>query len=130
MDDYSQLDAPRPSAKNAREMAFASIVLGGVFAVMAPGMLVFEAIFTDARFRMNQSQLEKDITLIAAIGIGLAVMTTLTVSLVFAVRSFLGAGAEGQPRALPLAGCLLSGFSFVVWLGMSVNLFAIIGIIQ
>lgn len=129
MDDYSQIDVTA-LRKHSREWAIGANLLGGIFTLAAPMMLVFEVLFTDARFRIFQSELERNLSIIASAIMGLIVMTTLAISMILGFRSYAAANAESSSRVLSLTGILLSLFAFVAWGGMTVNMFAILGVIR
>lgn len=103
--------------RGGSEWGWASLVLGAVFAVMAPVVVLLVYVIGADNFRATD-------VVPASIGGGIcgsAAMALCGLGIVFGVRDVGESRRAGRPPALGLAGALLCGFDLLVWAGAAVG---------
>jgi hypothetical protein len=108
---------PYPHA--AAHWGFASIALGGVFALLAPPGLLLALLLESSGYK-GFSQSDKHL---AAIGgyasVGVILLLTF-MGICFAFTAMSAAAKQGQPVALGLAGLFLNLLALALWIGCGI----------
>lgn len=125
MDEWSASGPTMRIDRHGSDWGHASLFVGGVFLVMSPMMLLFNIVMHVAGWNslwMSDIRVARIVTPIIAV---------LFLSLIGfgAYAGFKGFGlarGRGEPIALPLAGLLCNAVNLLVWIGLSLNLMAIL----
>ena len=121
------LDQPKiteSQSRSAAEIGLASLILGGLLAVMA--ILVLQ--INLQMFLSPRAWASNDVQAIryAAVA-GAIVMGGLTItSMAFGIRSIATANNHAQTNALGWAGLLISTLALLLWIGTLVDLFFVL----
>jgi hypothetical protein len=110
--------------RNAAEWGLASLLLGGLLAVMA--MLTLQI---NLQMYLNpKGWWPNDVRPVQYVGIaGAIVLAGLTgTSIAFGIRSLMLAYKHAQPTALGWLGTMTSVFALLLWIGTLVNLFSVL----
>jgi hypothetical protein len=119
-------DANDKDPRHAGEWGLASTLMGAVLALMAPIMLLFNLFYwIEGAHRLTPRELEWART--GLITLLIVVWLTCIASVVCGVVSLCSAVARKKPLALATSGILLSLLALVFWLGVGIDLLAIIG---
>jgi hypothetical protein len=116
------------SARSSAEFGLASLILGGLLAVMA--FLTLQINLQMFLIPRNWSVGDLDaIRGVAVVGsFVLAGLTTTSIAL--GIRSIVLAGKQQQPSALGWAGLLLSTFALLLWIGTLIDLFSVVDMLK
>ncbi len=106
-----------------------SLWVGGFFLVMAPIQLFFNDFYWSVGIHHADRQ-EIDLARIIGPCMGVAFLSLIGFGLFAAVRGFGLARKTDQPLAFPIAGMLICGLDVLMWIGLTVNLMGILGMIE
>lgn len=97
----------------------ASIALGMTFVIGGPATMFLIWVLWDSHFR---GFTRLDIVLIAICGFGgcLIILTSAVFGLIFGISSIMAARRQNSPASLGITGVLLTGFSIVMWLFITI----------
>lgn len=129
MDDWSPHGPGIRIDRHATDWGLLSLGLGGCFLVMAPVQLVFNSFYWSIG-RFHADRQEFAIARVVGPLLGLAFLSLIGFGLFAGFRGLGLARKAGQPVALPLGGVLACGLDVVLWLGLTLNLMGILGLIQ
>jgi hypothetical protein len=115
-------DAPAARTTHAAEWGLASLILGGVLAILALLTVIF-----DVLYRANLSQIRPGRGDVMTTIFFCAILTLLLTFLALAnvILGFVGlrsAVARGQPAGLPLAALMLGGVVALLWVAVFVGM--------
>ena len=115
--------------RHAAEWGLASSILGGVFVVIAPIVLMLSAwLWTSGWDRLPGR--ERDWIRVAVV-VGLCLVAIACVlAVVFGLIGLSSARLRNQPRALALTGIILGIFACLFWTFVGIDLLAIVRFIR
>ena len=113
MPDYREPEDTFAS-RHAAEWGLASLLMGGVLAIIAPVTLVFNLNFWVRGPRVLAPGDMELAFLAAVVGVTFVLLLCLT-SLAFSIKAWRSASANYQPAGLPVAGTLISLLSLGMW---------------
>jgi hypothetical protein len=129
MDDWSPHGPGLRIDRRATDWGLVSLWIGGFFLVMAPIQLFFNDFYWCVG-RFHAAPEEIPIARIAGPCMGLAFLSLIGFGLFAAFRGFGFARKTDQPLAFPIAGMLICGLDILMWIGLTVNLMGILGMIE
>jgi hypothetical protein len=124
--DYRDDLEPSAVYRHAGEWGLASLIMGGVLALMAPMTLVFNLILWlnfDRAIEPSLRTLARQGGMAAVAGIGLLCL----LSVGFGIKGWRSAVATGQPAGLGVAGTLVSLMATLAWVIVGGDLLMILG---
>jgi hypothetical protein len=105
------------ASRAGRDWGWASLVLGAVFALMVlPGLQLTRELAVNRFAGFSPS--ERRLAALAGYGGVMLILLLVVAAIAFGIISMLAAGRRRQPIALGLAGVLLGGLDFFMWLGV------------
>jgi hypothetical protein len=110
--------------RHAAEWGFASLLMGGILAVLAMLMLLINLLLFLSPPVWGPSDL-RALYYVAIAGVVVLVGIGFT-SVAFGIRSLASAYKRGQPSALGWAGLLISILALLLWIGALVDLFEVV----
>jgi hypothetical protein len=126
VDEWDALGPGMKIDRRSTDWGLASLTIGGFFLIMAPIQLIFNDFYwCFGIFRADRQEIE--IGRVAALLVGGAFVALQAFALYAGFRGLSLARANNHPAALPLGGILVSGLDILLWLGLTVNLLAILG---
>lgn len=129
MDDWDALGPAMRVDRRASDWGLVAFGIGGFFLIMGPIQLIFNDFYWSIGIH-HADRNEIETARIVAPLIGLAFLTLIGFGVFAAFRGMALARATRQPAALAIAGLLICGVDAIVWLGLTINLCAILGMIQ
>jgi hypothetical protein len=121
-DTPSGKGAPAARATHAAEWGLASLLLGGVLAVLALLTVIF-----DVLYKANLSQIRpgRGDVMVTIVFCGILTLLLTFLALANVILGFVGlrsAVAGGQPAGLPLAALMLGGVVALLWVAVFVGM--------
>jgi hypothetical protein len=111
--------------RHAAEWGLASSILGGVFVIIAPIVLMLNAWLWSSGWDHLRGR-ERDWIRVGVV-VGLCFVAFVCVlAVVFGLIGLSSARLRSQPKALPLAGIILGVFSCLIWTIVGIDLLAIV----
>jgi hypothetical protein len=129
MDDWSLHGPGIRIDRHAADWGLLSMWVGGFFLVMAPIQLIFNDFYYSVGIRHADRQ-ELEIARVVGPGMGLAFLSVIGFGLYAGVRGFGLARKTAQPLAFPLGGMLICCLDGLMWIGLTLNLMGILGMID
>ena len=126
MDDWDAHGPAMRVERRATDWGLVSLAIGGFFLVMAPIQLFFNDFYWSIGIH-HSDQREIDIGRVVGPLVGLVYLCLLGFGLFAGVRGFSYARSTHYPVALPLGGILICGLDIILWIGLTINLCAILG---
>jgi hypothetical protein len=110
--------------RHAAEWGFASLLFGGILAVLAVLVLQINLhlFLGPAAWGASDLRALHNVTIAGSVVLGVM----CAASLAFAIRSLVLASKLGQPSALGWAGLALSILALLLWIGTLVDLFEVV----
>jgi hypothetical protein len=118
-------DEPTPPSRDGAEWGLASLLLGGVLAIMVPPTLLLILALDNGGFH-RFGRLELHVATVAGFVAGASLVALSLAGLAFGVTGLGAARRHRRPTALALAGVLLGAFDLFTWLGAGLAWYATI----
>jgi hypothetical protein len=115
---------PRNEDRHAAEWGLASVMTAGVLALMATTTLLFNVWYWNAQRRLSARELHWA-QIGASVGLGVVGVACL-LALLFGIVSLASAGYRRQPKALGVAGIVLSLLALLIWIIVGIDLLAVL----
>jgi hypothetical protein len=112
--------------RRATDWGLVSLAIGGFFLIMAPIQLFFNSFYWSIGIHHADRQ-EIEIARVVSPMIGAAYLGLLGFGVYAAIRGLSLARSTRHPAALPLGGLLICGLDIILWIGLTANLCAILG---
>ena len=112
-------------SRYAAEWGLASLLMGGVLAIIAPVMLIFNLMFWLQGPRVIAPQDMRLAHKAGIVGVGIIAVLCLT-SLSFGIKAWRAALATFQPAGLAVAGTLVSLLALILWIITGADLIMIL----
>jgi len=126
VDDWDAHGPAMRIERRATDWGLVSLAIGGFFLVMAPVQLLFNDFYWSTGIRQADLQ-EIEIARVVGPLVGTAFLGLIGFGFFAAIRGLSLARSTRHPAALPLGGLLVCGLDFILWIGLMVNLCAILG---
>ena len=127
MDDWDAHGPAMRIERRATDWGLVSLAIGGFFLIMAPVQLIFNDFYWSVGIQRADRQ-EIDIARVVGPLVGGAFLGLIGFGLFAGFRGLSFARSTQHPAALPLGGLLVCGLDLVLWVGLMVNLCAILGL--
>jgi hypothetical protein len=99
--------------------AMASIAIGMTFIISGPATMLLIWVLWDSHFR-DFSRLDKVLVAICGFLGCLIILTSAVFGLIFGITAILAARQHNRPAALGITGVLLTGFSLLMWIFITI----------
>jgi hypothetical protein len=128
VDDWDAHGPAMRIERRATDWGSLSLAIGGFFLVMAPVQLIFNDFYWSIGIHHADRQ-EIEIARVIGPLVGVTFLALIGFGLFAGVRGLSFARSTQHPAALPLGGLLVCGLDLILWIGLLVNLCAILGMI-
>ena len=126
MDEWDALGPGMKIDRRATDWGLASLGITTAFLIMAPVMLIFNDFYWSIGIH-HADRDELEAGRIVAPLVGGAFLVLIGFGIYCGFRGVAIARATQQAAALPLAGIVVGFLDLVLWLGLAINLMAILG---
>ena len=126
MDDWDAHGPALRIERRATDWGLASLAIGGFFVITAPIQLFFNSFYWSIGIHRADRQ-EIEIARVVCPLIGLSYLCLIGFGLYAGLRGLSYARSTNHPAALPLGGILVCGLDIILWIGLTLNLCAILG---
>jgi hypothetical protein len=125
VDEWDALGPGMKIDRRSTDWGIVSLVIGAAFLVMAPVMLTFNMLYwVHAVHRHTQQEIE--LNRLFTVLIGGLFLALISFGIFAAFRSMSLARASSQPTALGVGGLLTCGLDALLWLGLGIDLLAVL----
>src|SRR5262249_12868087 len=115
-------DAPAARSTHAAEWGLASLILGGVLAVLALMTVIFGVLYRANLAQLRPGRGDMMVTIFFC-GILTLLLTSLALAnVILGLVGLRAAAARGQPAGLPLAALMLGGVVAMLWVAVFVGM--------
>ena len=129
MDDWSPHGPGLRIDRRATDWGLVSLWIGGFFLVMGPLQLIFNDFYWSIGIHHADRQ-EIELARIVGPGMGVAFLSLIGFGLFAGFRGFGLARKTDQPLAFPIAGIWICALDGLIWIGLTLNLMGILGLIE
>jgi hypothetical protein len=129
MDEWDGLGAGMKIDRRATDYGQAALGICGLFLLMAPIQLFFNDFYWSIGIHHADRQ---EIELARVIGpiVGLTFLSLIGLGIFCGFRGMAIARATHQAIALPMVGVAVGFVDIVLWIGLTINLLAILGVLR
>jgi hypothetical protein len=125
VDEWDALGPGMKIDRRSTDWGMVSLAIGACFLVMAPVMLTFNMLYwVHAVHRHTQQEIEQN--RVFTVVIGACFLGLIGFGIFAAIRSISLARATTQPAALGVGGLLIGGLDALLWLGLGIDLLAVL----
>lgn len=126
MDEWEGIGPGMRIDRRSTDWGLVSLWIGGFFLVMAPVQLIFNDFYWSIGIHHATPDEIQQARVVAPLA-GMSFLALIGFSVFAGFRGMYLARATGQAVALPLGGLLISGLDFLLWIGLTINICAILG---
>jgi hypothetical protein len=125
VDDWDALGPGMKIDRRSTDWGMVSLTIGACFLVMAPIMLTFNLLYWTQGMQ-HQTRQEIELNRVFTVVIGGLFLVLIAFGILAAFRSMSLARASSQPTALGVGGLLICGLDALLWLGLGIDLLAVL----
>ncbi len=125
MDEWEALGPGMKLDRRATDWGLASLGINGAFLIMSPVMLFFNDFYNCIGIH-HADRFEIDGARVVTVLVGLAFLGLIGFAIYCGFRGLSIARSTQQAVALPLAGIAVGIVVFVLWLGLTIDLLAVL----
>jgi hypothetical protein len=127
VDEWDALGPGMKIDRRSTDWGLVSLGIGGFFLIMAPIQLIFNDFYwCFGIHRADRQEIELGRVIAPVVGGTFVALQGFSVYAGF--RGLSLARESNHPTALPLGGILVSGLDIILWIGLTANLLAILGV--
>jgi hypothetical protein len=129
VDDWDAIGPAMRIDRRSTDWGLVALGIGDFFLIMAPIQLIFNDFYWSIGIHHADRQ-EIEIARVVGPLVGLAFLSTIGFGIFAAFRGMGYARTTRQSAALSIGGLLVCGLDIILWIGLTINLCAILGLIQ
>lgn len=124
MDEWDALGPGMKLDRRSTDWGIVSLLIGACFLIMAPVMLTFNLLYWTQGVH-HQTRQELEVNRVFTVLIGGLFLALIAFGIFAAFRSMSLARASSHPTALGVGGLLICGLDALLWLGLGIDLLAV-----
>jgi hypothetical protein len=127
VDEWDAMGHGMKVDRRSTDWGIVSVTIGACFLIMSPIMLMFTMLYWVQGVRHHTRE-EIQIVRVATVAIDGFFLALIAFGIFAAFRSMSLARATGHPSALGIAGMLMCGLNVILWIGLGIDLLAVLNV--